>query len=101
LASLNENQYFNSLQPTPESHLPPIQTLQAVREQLLSVFRHNFDQASRSRNSADTSRFFKLFPDIGWEKEGLEAYASFVVDLVRVRPPASVKSVSISLAFIL
>ena len=43
-------------------------------------------------DSAGTSRFFKLFPAIGWEEEGLSAYATFVTGLVRVRAPASVKS---------
>ncbi|CAK5279533.1 unnamed protein product [Mycena citricolor] len=80
--------------PTVESHLPPAQTLQAAREHLLAVFRQQFEQASRSRDSATTSRFFKLFPEIGWEEEGLQAYAAFVVDLVRVRAPASAKSSS-------
>jgi hypothetical protein len=79
-------------QPTAESHLPPVQTLQAAREQLLSIFRSHFEQASRSRDAAATTRYFKLFPTIGWEAEGLEAYASFVVDLVRVRAPTSAKS---------
>jgi hypothetical protein len=59
---------------------------------LLNVFRKSFAEASQSRDAAATTRFFKLFPVIGWEEEGLEAYASFVVDLVKVRPPASAKS---------
>lgn len=80
--------------PTSESHLPPVQTLQAAREKLLVIFRQNFEQASRSRDSTATSRFFKLFPAIGWETEGLDAYAAFVVDLVRVRAPASAKTSS-------
>ncbi|KAF7304762.1 Cog4 domain-containing protein [Mycena kentingensis (nom. inval.)] len=80
--------------PTADSHLPPAQTLQVAREHLLAVFRQQFDQASRSRDSATTSRFFKLFPEIGWEEEGLQAYASFIVDLVRVRAPASAKTSS-------
>jgi len=80
--------------PTSESHLPPLQTLQMAREALLSTFRQKFDEASRSRDSTTTSRFFKLFPEIGWEAEGLEAYASFVVDLVRIRAPASAKASS-------
>ncbi|KAF8652758.1 hypothetical protein AX16_004254 [Volvariella volvacea WC 439] len=80
--------------PTAESHLPPAQTLQNARELLLSVFRHNFEQASRSRDSTATTRFFKLFPAIGWEEEGLQAYASFVVDLVRIRAPPSAKTSS-------
>ncbi|THU99354.1 COG4-domain-containing protein [Dendrothele bispora CBS 962.96] len=80
--------------PTSESPLPPAQTLQSAREHLLQVFRTNFEQASRSRDSTATSRFFKLFPAIGWEKEGLELYASFVVDLVKVRSPVAIKTSS-------
>ncbi|EPT01843.1 hypothetical protein FOMPIDRAFT_1048435 [Fomitopsis schrenkii] len=80
--------------PTPESHLPPAQTLQAAREELLAIFRREFDKASQSRDAAATSRFFKLFPAVGWELEGLQAYAAFVVDLVRVRAPATAKTSS-------
>ncbi|KAI0668553.1 COG4-domain-containing protein [Trametes maxima] len=80
--------------PTPESHLPPAQTLQAAREELLTVFKREFERASRARDATATSRFFKLFPAIGWEAEGLQAYASFVVELVKVRPPASAKTSS-------
>ncbi|KAJ7098169.1 COG4 transport protein-domain-containing protein [Mycena belliarum] len=80
--------------PTSDSHLPPAETLQAAREHLLAVFRQQFEKASRSRDSTTTSRFFRLFPAIGWEAEGLQAYASFVVDLVRVRAPASAKTSS-------
>ncbi|KAI9056846.1 COG4-domain-containing protein [Trametes sanguinea] len=80
--------------PTPESHLPPAQTLQAAREHLLAVFKREFERASRARDATATSRFFKLFPAIGWEAEGLQAYASFVVELVKVRPPASAKTSS-------
>ncbi|KAJ3558060.1 hypothetical protein NM688_g1138 [Phlebia brevispora] len=80
--------------PTAEDPLPPAQALQAAREELLSIFREQFEQASTSRDAAATSRFFKLFPAIGWEAEGLEVYASFVVDLVKIRPPASAKTSS-------
>ncbi|KAG5645852.1 hypothetical protein DXG03_005194 [Asterophora parasitica] len=80
--------------PTSESHLPPAETLQEAREKLLAIFRRNFELSSQSRDSTATSRFFKLFPAIGWEEEGLEAYATFVVDLVRVRAPASAKTSS-------
>ncbi|KAJ7580996.1 COG4 transport protein-domain-containing protein [Mycena floridula] len=87
-------QFSETAVPTSESHLPPSQTLQSAREHLLQVFRKNFDQASRSRDATATTRFFKLFPTIGWEAEGLEAYSSFVVDLVRLRAPASAKTSS-------
>ncbi|KAF7359494.1 Cog4 domain-containing protein [Mycena sanguinolenta] len=87
-------QFAETAVPTSDSHLPPAQTLQAAREHLLTIFRQQFEQASRSRDSTTTSRFFKLFPAIGWEEEGLQAYAAFVVDLVRVRAPASAKTSS-------
>jgi conserved oligomeric Golgi complex subunit 4 len=61
----------------------------------LAIFQRNFEAASSSRDAAATSRFFKLFPTIGWEAEGLLAYANFVVDLIHVRPPASAKSTNI------
>ncbi|KAI0693895.1 COG4-domain-containing protein [Cytidiella melzeri] len=80
--------------PTAENPLPPAQTLQTARETLLRVFCEQFDKASTSRDAAATSRFFKLFPAIGWEEEGLQAYAAFVVNLVKVRAPASAKASS-------
>ncbi|TFY55596.1 hypothetical protein EVG20_g9262 [Dentipellis fragilis] len=80
--------------PTSENHLPPAQTLEAARKHLLDVFRRSFNEATQARDAAATTRFFKLFPAIGWEAEGLEEYASFVVDLVKVRPPASAKTSS-------
>ncbi|KAI6111538.1 COG4 transport protein-domain-containing protein [Pisolithus croceorrhizus] len=86
--------FAEAVVPTAENHLPPSQTLQTAREQLLSIFLKNFAHASRSRDAAATSRYFKLFPLIGWETEGLEAYASFVVDLVRVRAPTSANTAS-------
>jgi conserved oligomeric Golgi complex subunit 4 len=80
------------VQPTSESHLPPAHTLQGFREQLLAIFQRNFEQASLARDASATTRFFKLFPVIGWESEGLEAYAVFVVDLIRVKTPATANS---------
>ncbi|GJE97920.1 COG4-domain-containing protein [Phanerochaete sordida] len=86
--------FAESSVPSAESPLPPAQTLQAAREQLLHIFREQFEKASTGRDAAATTRFFKLFPAIGWEEEGLQAYASFVVDLVKVRAPASAKTSS-------
>ncbi len=59
---------------------------------LLQVFTRQFTEATKARDAVATTRFFKLFPVIGWETEGSEAYASFIVDLVKVRPPASAQS---------
>jgi hypothetical protein len=72
--------------------LHPAQALDDARQHLLRVFRRQFTEATEARDAVATTRFFKLFPAIGWEAEGLEAYASFIVDLVKVRPPASAQS---------
>ncbi|KZT36993.1 COG4-domain-containing protein [Sistotremastrum suecicum HHB10207 ss-3] len=84
-------QFAEATVPTSELPLPPSETLQAAREQLLEIFKREFEAASRARDSAAISRFFKLFPAVGWEEEGLQAYAAFVVDLVRSRPPVPAK----------
>jgi hypothetical protein len=81
-----------ALQPSEAHPLPPAQTLAHARAELLRAFEAGFARASTARDAAATSRFFKLFPAVGFEAEGLDAYASFVVDLVRVRPPPSAKS---------
>lgn len=80
--------------PTSENPLPPAQSLLLAKERLLAIFRERFDEAAKTRDAAATTRYFKLFPTIGCENEGLEAYASFVVGLVRVRAPPSVKTSS-------
>ncbi|KAH9001665.1 COG4-domain-containing protein [Lactarius akahatsu] len=80
--------------PSSENPLPPAQTLKDARNFLLQVFTRQFTEATKARDAVATTRFFKLFPVIGWEAEGLEAYASFIVDLVKVRPPASAQASS-------
>ncbi|KAF8270411.1 COG4-domain-containing protein [Lactarius quietus] len=80
--------------PSSENPLPPAQALKDARNHLLEVFKRQFTEATKARDAVATTRFFKLFPVIGWEAEGLEAYASFIVDLVKVRPPASAQTSS-------
>ncbi|KAI0003322.1 COG4-domain-containing protein [Russula compacta] len=80
--------------PSTENPLPPAQALKDARTHLLQVFTRQFTEATKARDAVATTRFFKLFPAIGCETEGLEAYASFIVDLVKVRPPASAQTSS-------
>lgn len=68
--------------------------IQTARENLLETFKFEFRNAARDRDAASASRFFKLFPVIGWESEGLDIYSEFVVDLVRTRPPVTIKGES-------
>lgn len=86
--------YCYASQPTADQPLPPAQALQTMRELLRDVFLRQFGEASHARDATSATRFFKLFPPIGWEQEGLQAYASFVVDLVQTRAPTTAKSES-------
>lgn len=53
---------------------------------MLDRFLSEFQSASTARDEANTSRYFKLFPMIAAEEEGLSAYADFVCSLVATRP---------------
>ncbi|KAH8117158.1 COG4-domain-containing protein [Phellopilus nigrolimitatus] len=86
--------FAGSAVPTADDPQPPTQALQSLREQLRDIFLRQFQQASRARDASMTTRFFKLLPLIGWEQEGLEAYASFVLDLVQTKSPPSAKTSS-------
>ena len=85
---------INRVQPDSSHHLPPSQMLQTARQQLLAIFVRNFQNASQSRDSAATTRFFKMFPAIGWENEGLEVYSRFIVELIKVRVSTSTNGMS-------
>ncbi|KAI9510394.1 COG4-domain-containing protein [Russula earlei] len=90
--------FAESAVPSSENPLPPAQTLRDARTHLLRVFTRQFTEATKARDAVATTRFFKLFPVIGRETEGLEAYASFVVDLVK-RPPRCITSPPLTALF--
>ncbi|KAK8866022.1 hypothetical protein IAR55_001173 [Kwoniella newhampshirensis] len=71
--------------PTPQFPLPPAQTLEELRNVLLYTFRTAFNAAAERKDEQNVSRFFRLWPGIGAEDEGLEAYGDFVVGLVKGR----------------
>ena len=72
-------------QPTPQYPSPPPQLLEELRNILLSTFRTEFETAAEKKDQQAVSRFFRLWPGIGAEEEGLEAYGDFVVGLVKTR----------------
>ena len=58
---------------------------------MLQTFRAEFDAAAQKKDEQAVSRFFRLWPGIGAEREGLEAYGDFVVGLVKARSANSGK----------
>nr|XP_019000435.1 uncharacterized protein I203_06849 [Kwoniella mangroviensis CBS 8507]OCF63896.1 hypothetical protein I203_06849 [Kwoniella mangroviensis CBS 8507] len=89
-----EGGFAGGVVPTPQYPLPPAQTLQELREILLHTFRTEFDAAAERKDEQNVSRFFRLWPGIGAEEEGLEAYGDFVVGLVKGRSFTAGKSSS-------
>ncbi|KIY32884.1 hypothetical protein I305_04637 [Cryptococcus gattii E566] len=89
-----DGNFAGSVVPTSQYPLPPSQTLQELRDILLQTFRSEFDAAVKRKDQTGVSRFFRLWPAIGAEEEGLEAYGNFVVGLVKARSPTAGKSLS-------
>jgi hypothetical protein len=58
---------FHEFQPTSSDPSPPPQALRELRQQLLTTFKREFEEASSKKDEQATSRFFKLFPMIGAE----------------------------------
>ena len=87
------------LQPTGELPLPPAETISEFRSTLLDIFLREFEKASSDRDEANTSRFFKLFPMIAAEQEGLDAYAKFVCSIVSSRSKGSLQQQASSPTF--
>lgn len=61
-------------QPTADYPDPPAITLSSLRKRLLDIFTRAFRTATQDKNEMEASRFFKLFPLVGWKAEGLEVY---------------------------
>ncbi|KAL7411046.1 COG4 transport protein-domain-containing protein [Mrakia frigida] len=80
--------------PTTDDPSPPSQALQTLRSELLEIFQSQFRTAATARDEVAVSRFFRLWPEIGAETEGLQAYGDFVVGLVRGRNMAVGKTSS-------
>lgn len=89
-----DGNFAGSVVPTSQYPLPPSQTLQELRDILLQTFRSEFDAAVKRKDQPGVSRFFRLWPAIGAEEEGLEAYGNFVIGLVKARSPTAGKSSS-------
>ncbi|BEI80430.1 hypothetical protein CcaverHIS002_0109590 [Cutaneotrichosporon cavernicola] len=89
--TITEGGFAGSVVPTPQNPLPPPQQLAELRDFLLHTFRQEFDSAAERRDEHEVSRYFRLWPGIGAEDQGLEAYGNFVVSLVKSRSSAAGK----------
>ncbi|KAN0061943.1 Golgi transport complex subunit 4 [Thecaphora frezii] len=81
--AITRSAFAASVVPTAELPESPDATLLSLRKTMLAAFTQSFKRATQSKDEAEASRFFKLFPQIGWKKEGLEVYSSFAKTMVR------------------
>ncbi|CAO3643138.1 unnamed protein product [Cunninghamella echinulata] len=71
--------------PTSENPDHPVKTLTDAKCTLFEIFSQQFDDAVAQRNEANITRYFKLFPMIGCQTEGLDKYSRFVCNIVKAR----------------
>ena len=85
---MNSQKLIMPHQPTSDLPLTPPQTLATLRASLLETFLTSFRTAAAANDTNNIGRFFKLFPMIGEEDTGLEAYADWVSGIVRAKTAA-------------
>ncbi|CEH14887.1 Golgi transport complex COD1 protein [Ceraceosorus bombacis] len=74
--------------PSSEYPDPPPMTLISMRTGLLDLYSRRFRAAVEAKDTVEATRFFKMFPLIGWRSEGLAVYSDFAKALVRERGKA-------------
>lgn len=70
---------------TSENPDHPAKTLADAKTNLFEIFSSRFDDAVAQRNQADITRYFKLFPLINCQTEGLDKYSRFVCNIIKAR----------------
>ena len=75
----------------PSTHVPdsPQEYMATSSKLLFALFSREFDLAANARDEKLITQYFKLFPLIGYGKEGLELYARFVCAIVSGRAHAA------------
>ncbi|CBQ68830.1 related to conserved oligomeric Golgi complex component 4 [Sporisorium reilianum SRZ2] len=81
--AIRSSQFAAAVVPTTDLPEPPETTLLELRKTMLTAFTDAFIRSTQNKDEKEASRFFKLFPQVGWKKEGLEVYSSFARSMVR------------------
>jgi hypothetical protein len=75
--------------PTSEIPDPPTVFLSEASDALFKLFLREFDAAAKVKDEERITRFFRLFPLIGKENEGLDVYGRFVCGIIAGRSRAA------------
>ncbi|KAK9325337.1 COG4 transport protein-domain-containing protein [Lipomyces orientalis] len=79
---LVKGRFAEVMVPTEENPESPAIALQNATESFGALFLKEFEAAAKAKDVEKITRFFKLFPLIGKEKEGLDVYAKFVCTII-------------------
>lgn len=74
--------FAKAMVPTAEFPDYPEETLNEASKSLGAIFLREFGIAAAGKDMETLTRYFKLFPLIGQEKEGLEVYAKFICGII-------------------
>lgn len=85
-----DSEFANRVVPSTEQPLAPAQTLLELRTRMLRVFTRQFDHAIEAKDQAEASRFFRMFPLVGWHDEGLAVYCKFARSMIREKGVAMI-----------
>ncbi|KAF4552434.1 putative COG4 transport protein [Elsinoe fawcettii] len=73
-----DGSFAEEIVPTAEVPDPPRTTLDNAAENLCVLFLREFEKATKEGDGTNVTRFFKLFPLIGRQEVGLDAYGRYV-----------------------
>lgn len=74
--------FAKAMVPTAEFPDYPEETLSEISKSLGAIFLREFGKAATAKDMETLTRYFKLFPLIGQEKEGLDVYAKFICGII-------------------
>lgn len=80
--SLVDGQFARAMVPTTELPDCPAETLEKASQTLGQLFLREFSKATQVKDMENVTRYFKLFPLIGQESQGLEVYAKFICGII-------------------
>jgi conserved oligomeric Golgi complex subunit 4 len=83
--------------PTSEIPDPPTVYLSQASDALFNLFLREFDAAAKVKDEERITRFFRLFPLIGKENEGLDVYGRFVCGIIAGRSRAAMTQCKFSM----
>lgn len=79
---LVDGEFANAKVPSTELPEYPRDSINQAADSLGQLFMREFNKAATAKDMENLTRYFKLFPLCGLEKQGLDAYAKFICGII-------------------